>query len=173
MTMAADVLSASLFSNLIIQLYQSPNFSSVTMILGTLFIFIAFLIVYLLEKTYQKEKAIVLNDKGGKTIMAVSVIEDLVKKSVENLLDLKEIKSKIILRKKGIKIISKVTLFSTANIPQITDEIQKIIKEQVEKSLAIKEGIIVEIYVSKVVEKSEREKIKEERETARQITIGR
>ena len=173
MAMAADVVSASLLSNLIIQLYQSPNFSFVTMILGALFIFIAFLIVHLLEKTYQKEKTIVLNDKGGKTIMAVSVIEDLVKKSVENLLDLKEIKSKIMLRKKGIKIISKVTLFSTANIPQITDEIQKIIKEQVEKSLAIKEGIIVEIYVSKVVEKSEREKIKEERETARQITIGR
>ena len=173
MAMAADLLSADLLSNLITQIYQSPNFSFVAMILAILFILMALLIVYLLEKSYQKEKSIVLNNKGGKITMAVSVVEDLVKKSVENLLDLKEIKSKIVLRKKGIKIVSRITLFSTANIPQITDETQKIIKEQIEKSLAIKEGVIVEIYVSKVVEKSDREKIKEEKEAARQISIGR
>ncbi len=173
MVMATNLLTAPLLSDFITQIYRSPNFSFVTMILAILFILVALLIVHLLEKTYQKEKIIVLNNKGGKTTMTVSVLEDLVKKSVENLLDLKEIKSKIVLRKKGIKIISRITLFSTANIPQITDEIQKIIKEQIEKSLAIKEGVIVEIYVSKVVEKSDREKIKEEKEVARQITIGR
>lgn len=173
MVMATNLLAAPLLSDFIIQIYRNPNFSFVTMILAILFILAALLIVHLLEKTYQKEKTIVLNNKGGKITMAVSVIEDLVKKSVGNLLDLKEVKSKIVLRKKGIKIISRITLFSTANIPQITGEIQKIIKEQIEESLGIKEGVIVEIYVSKVVEKSDKERIKEEKEAARQISIGR
>lgn len=171
--MAINLLAAPLLSNFIIQIYQSSNFSFVAMILGILFILVSLLIVCLLEKIYQKEKTVVLNNKDGKIVTAISVIEDLVKKTVENLLDVKEIRSKIALKKRGIKIISKITLFSTANIPQISDEIQKMIKEQAEQSLGIKKNIIVEVYVSKVVEKSVKEKIKEKQEASRQIELGR
>lgn len=170
--MGINLVSANLFSNFIIQIYQSPNFSFITIILGILFIIIGFLILHLLERILQKEKTITLSNKGGKITIAVSVIEDLVKKSVENLLDVKEIKSKIDLKKKGVKITSKIALFSTANIPQISNEIQKTIEEQVKQSLELNENVDVEVYVSKVVEKSDKEKIKEKQEIARRITVG-
>ncbi len=160
-----------LLFDFLFRISQIPNFSFFAVTLGILFILTAFLILYLLEKNYRREKTIALNGKNGKITMAVSVIEDLIKRSVENLLDIKEINSKILLKKKSIKIISKITLFSTANIPKITDETQKIIKAQIEEALNIKEDVDVEIYVSKIVEKSDKERIREKKELAKQISI--
>jgi len=162
MAMGTKIITAHLLSEFINYLYQSPYFSTVSILIGILLAFIGFLALILLERACRKEKNVVLNNKEGKISMAISAVEDIVRKVCGSLLDIKEIKPKIVVRKKGIKVIAHLVLFSSADIPRVSSDAQRIIKEEVEKSLGIEEEVKVEIYIDKIVEKSSREKKKEE-----------
>ncbi|MCK4463616.1 MAG: hypothetical protein KAU58_04830, partial [Candidatus Omnitrophica bacterium] len=81
----------------------------------------------------------------------------------------KELKSTVTAGKKGIDVISRATLFSDSNIPEITEKIQSMIKTKLLEMLGIEEAISVKIHVAKLLHRAGKEEITEPKEASRHI----
>lgn len=141
-------------------------------IVGALLIIIsAGFILHLLEGLFRKERDIILSGSSGQIKVSLSAIEDVVRRCGRQFLDVKELRSRIVIRRKGLNILSKVTLYAGVNIPEITERLRSLIRERLGKVLGIEDEIKVTIHVVNVVEKSP--KILKREGPSREMELGR
>lgn len=141
-------------------------------IVGALLIIIsAGFILHLLEGLFRKERDIILSGPSGQIKVSLSAIEDVVRRCGRQFLDVKELRSRIVIRRKGLNILSKVTLYAGVNIPEITEKLRSLIRERLGKVLGIEDEIKVTIHVVNVVEKSP--KILKREGPSREMELGR
>ncbi len=141
-------------------------------IVGALLIIIsAGFILHLLEGLFRKERDIILSGSSGQIKVSLSAIEDVVRRCGRQFLDVKELRPRIVIRRKGLNILSKVTLYAGVNIPEITERLRSLIRERLGKVLGIEDEIKVTIHVVNVVEKSP--KILKREGPSREMELGR
>lgn len=141
-------------------------------IVGALLIIIsAGFILHLLEGLFRKERDINLSGPSGQIRVSLSAIEDVVRRCGRQFLDVKELRSRIVIRRKGLNILSKVTLYAGVNIPEITEKLRSLIRERLGKVLGIEDEIKVTIHVVNIVEKSP--KILKREGPSREMELGR
>ena len=141
-------------------------------IVGALLIIIsAGFILHLLEGLFRKERDIALSGPNGQIKVSLSAIEDVVRRCGRQFLDVKELRPRIVIRRKGLNILNKVTLYAGVNIPEITERLRSLIRERLGKVLGIEDEIKVTIHVVNVVEKSP--KILKREGPSREMELGR
>jgi uncharacterized alkaline shock family protein YloU len=122
---------------------------------GLLFIFISILVAQLVMGKIQREKTIAFENPDGQVTISLTAVEDFIKRSMKQLPEVKELRPNVKAGKKGILIINRVTLFSDAHIPEVTEKIQNIVKTRVQEMLGIEEPINIRVHVVKIVHKEE------------------
>lgn len=138
-------------------------------IMGILLIFIAILVVQVTMGKIKREKTIAFENPDGQVTIALSAIEDFIKRALRQLPEVKELKPTVRAGKKGISIINRVVLFSDINIPETTEKIQNIVKTRVQDMLGVEEPIMIRVHVIKIVHKEEPAKETRKQETLPQF----
>jgi len=141
-------------------IYVTPNIRLIMGITGLSIVFISLLIAQITSGKIQREKTIAFENPDGQVTVSLSAIEDLIKKVSRQIAEIKELRPDVIASKKGVSIINRVILFEGANIPDVTEKIQNIIKIKVQEMLGIEEPISVKVHVAKIASS---EKPKEEK----------
>ena len=140
-----------------IQIYQGAA--------GGILIVLSFLLLRLTVGKIQKEKTIAFDNPDGQVTIALTAIEDLIKKVARDIPEIKELKPTVVATKRGVIILNRLVLYSNNNIPNVTERIQAAIKTNVQDMLGIEEAITVKVHINKIVHKHEKsEKIIEEQE---------
>ncbi len=132
---------------------------------GLLLVLVSFSFAQLILGRFQREKTIAFATASGEVTIALSAVEDLIKRLAGVIPEIKELRPDVIASKKGIVVDLRVILRSEANIPELTSRLQEITKSKIQEVLGIEEQIIVKIHVAKIIsaeEKKRRETIKEE-----------
>mgnify|MGYP001618469598 FL=1 len=129
---------------------------------GLLLILISFSFAQLILGRLQREKTIAFSNPTGQVTISLSAVEDLIKRVTSGIYEIKEIKPNVIAGKKGIEVDVRLVLKSEANIPDLTSQLQDLIKSKIQEILGIEEQIIVKIHVAKIVSFEERERRKKE-----------
>lgn len=101
------------------------------------------------EKIIKKE--ITFGNPLGEVKISLAAISEFVKKLGDQIEEVKEIKPRVVVGKKGLEVYNKITLFSDSNIPEASDRVQTIVKRYIQDVLGIQEVGEVKVFVEKII----------------------
>ncbi len=162
---AFNLLQPQDINNSLAYLQHNLNARIILGLSGLLLILISFSFAQLILGRFQRERTIAFATASGEVTIALSAVEDLIKRLAGVIPEIKELRPDVIASKKGILVDLRVILRSEANIPELTSRLQEITKSKIQEVLGLEEQIIVKIHVVKIIsaeEKKRRESIKEE-----------
>jgi uncharacterized alkaline shock family protein YloU len=142
----------------------SANSRLIIGLIGALLILISFSLAQLILGGFQREKTIAFATSSGEVTIALSAVEDLIKRLTGIIPEIKELRPDVIATKKGILVDIRVVLKSEANIPELTARLQEITKAKIQEVLGLEEQIIIKIHVAKIISLEERDRKKKELE---------
>jgi len=149
-----DELLAYILSNL--------NSRIITGLSGLLLIVISTFFAQLVLGRFQREKTIAFTTSSGEVTIALSAVEDLIKRVAVIVPEIRELRPDVVATKKGIIVDLRVTLRSEANIPDLTSRLQEITRSKIQEVLGIEEQIIIRIHISKIITSEEKERKRKE-----------
>jgi uncharacterized alkaline shock family protein YloU len=129
---------------------------------GALLILISFSFAQLILGRFQRERTIAFSTSSGEVTIALSAVEDLIKRLSGVIPEIRELRPDVIATKKGIVVDLRVILKSEANIPELTARLQEITKAKIQEALGLEEQIIIRIHVTKIVFGEEKERKRRE-----------
>ena len=110
-----NLLQPQDISNLLIYSQNSPNSRIIVGLSGLLLILISFSFAQLILGRFQREKTIAFTTSSGEVTIALSAVEDLIRKLGTVMPEIKELRPDVIATKKGIIVDLRVVLRSEAN----------------------------------------------------------
>ena len=147
-------------NNLLIFAQSSQNSRIIIGFSGLLLILISFSFAQIILGRFQREKTIAFSTSSGQVTISLSAVEDLIRRLVGIIPEIKELRPNVVANKKGIIVDMRVVLRSEANIPELTARLQEITKSKIQEVLGLEEQIIIRIHVAKIAhdEKDNRRK---------------
>ncbi|MCK4994066.1 MAG: alkaline shock response membrane anchor protein AmaP [Candidatus Omnitrophica bacterium] len=144
------------------------NFSNLHLVIGlsgVLLILVTLSLANFSFKKFQTEKTIGYATNEGQVIISLGAIEDFIRRLTQQLPDVKELRSDVFVTRRGIEIESRVILWSTSNIPNITERVQSVIQGQVQKLLSgIDKPVLVNVHVTKIAQRDQEKNKKPKQE---------
>ena len=123
---------------------------------GAGLILLNWVIIQLSIAKLQRQKTIAFENPDGQVTVSLSAIEDFIRRSTKELPEVKDLRSDVIAGKGRILVRARVTLWSEAHIPEVTDRIQSLIRSRVQEMLAwVEEPVHVRVHVSKIAHREE------------------
>jgi uncharacterized alkaline shock family protein YloU len=141
---------------------NSANARIIIGLSGLLLIVISFSFAQLILGRFQREKTIAFTTPSGEVTVALSAVEDLIKRLAGYTPEIKELRPDVIATKKGILVDLRVTLRSEANIPELTGRLQEITRSKIQEVLGVEEQITVRIHIVKIISADEKDKRRKE-----------
>jgi len=129
---------------------------------GALLMLISLSFAQLILGRFQREKTIAFTTSSGEVTIALTAVEDLIRRLTGIMPEIKELRPDVIATKKGIMVDLRVVLRSEANIPELTARLQEITKAKIQEVLGIEEQIIIKIHVAKIIAHEEKDKRKKD-----------
>lgn len=138
---------------------------------GCLLILISFSFAQLILGRFQRERTIAFTTASGEVTIALSAVEDLIKKLNVFIPEIRELRPDVIATKKGIIVDIRVALKSETNIPDLTARLQEIARSKIQEILGIEEQIIIRIHVTKIISAADIDRKKKESTEKEEPTI--
>jgi uncharacterized alkaline shock family protein YloU len=149
-------------NNLVMLIFNSPNSKISIGLSGVLLIIISFFFAQLILGRFQREKTIAFSTASGEVTIALSAVEDLIRRLAGIIPEIKELRPDVIATKKGIIVDLRIVLRSEANIPDLTARLQDLTRAKIQEVLGVEEQIIIKIHVVKIVAHEEKERKRKE-----------
>jgi len=111
-----------------------------------------------------KEKTIAFDNPAGRVSVSLVAIEELTKRVISRISEVREVKSKISMSKKGLLIKIRLILRAEGSIPEVTSRVQELVKRKVQNTIGLDEPIEVAIFVGKILPDQGREKLPSKKE---------
>lgn len=160
-----NVLQVQDITSLLILIQYSTHSRIIFGLSGLLLILLSFSFAQIILGRFQREKTIAFATASGEVTVALSAIEDLIKRMSGVIPEIKELRPDVIANKKGIMVDLRVILRSEANIPDLTSRLQEIIRQKIQEVLGVEEQIFIKIHVIKIASIDERDKRKKDSST--------
>ena len=151
-------------NNLLAYIQYNINSRIIVGLSGLLLIVISFSFAQLILGRFQRERTIAFTTASGEVTIALSAVEDLIKRLAGVLPEIKELRPDVIATKKGIIVDIRVVLKSEANIPDLTARLQEITRSKIQEILGLEEQIIIKIHVVKIISIHDTDKKRKESE---------
>jgi uncharacterized alkaline shock family protein YloU len=148
---SVNLLQPQDINNLLAYTQYNINSRIIVGLSGLLLIVISFSFAQLILGRFQREKTIAFTTSSGEVTIALSAVEDLIKRLTGVIPEIKELRPDVIATKKGIIVDIRVVLKSEANIPDLTARLQEIIRSKIQEILGLEEQIIIKIHVVKII----------------------
>ncbi|MCM8795952.1 MAG: alkaline shock response membrane anchor protein AmaP [Candidatus Omnitrophica bacterium] len=158
-----NLLQPQDISNLLVYVQYNLQSRIITGLCGILLILISFSFAQLILGRFQREKTIAFTTPSGEVSVALSAVEDLIRRLTGLFSEIKELRPDVIATKKGILVDLRVVLKSESNIPELTSRLQEITRARIQEVLGLEEQITIRIYIAKII--SEEEKAKKRKES--------
>jgi len=136
--------------DLIVQVHNSFYSKVIIGLTGVLLTVISLSFAQLTLNRFQREKTIAFTTSSGEVTVALSAVEDLIRRLTGILPEIKELRPDVIATKKGIVVDLRVVLRSEANIPELTARLQDITKSKIQEVLGVEEPVVIKIHIVKI-----------------------
>ncbi len=161
---ALNFLQPQDINSMLIYVQGNTNSRIVIGLSGLFLILISFSFAQLSFGRFQREKTIAFTTASGEVTIALSAVEDLIRRLVGIIPEIKELRPDVIATKKGIIVNLRVILKREANIPELTSRLQDITRSKIQEVLGIEEQIMIKIHVAKIAAIEEKDKTKKDSE---------
>jgi uncharacterized alkaline shock family protein YloU len=125
--------------------------------------FVLLLINYIFYRSFSinqsREKIIAFDNPAGRVSLALVALEDLIRRTISRLPEVKEGRVGIKASKKGLSVKIRLALCSEVNIPEVTSRVQELTKRKIQDIIGLDESVNVSVYVGKILLESVKEKV--------------
>jgi uncharacterized alkaline shock family protein YloU len=139
------------FAHALEYFYANMNLRISIGLVGLLLIIYSIVALQVALGTLQREKTIAFENPSGQVTISLSAIEDFIRRTSDNLPEVKELRANVTAGKKGINIINRAVIYSDSNIPEVTEKIQSMLKNKIQEMLGIEEAVNIKIHIAKIV----------------------
>jgi len=153
-----NLLQPAQISDVLVYLQSGLNTRLIVGLSGLLLILISFSFAQLILGRFQSEKTIAFTTPSGEVTVALSAVEDLIRRIAALLPEIRELRPDVIAGKKGLMVDLRVILRSEANIPELTARLQDLTKSKIQSALGIEEQISIRIHIAKIITSEEKDK---------------
>lgn len=141
----------------------SPNTRIIIFLSGLLLILISFSLAQLILARFEREKTIAFTTSSGQVTIALSAVEDLIRRVANLIPEIKELRPDVWAAKKDTIIADlKVVLKSESNIPELTSRLQELTRLRLQEVLGIEGQIVVKIHIAKIISAEEKDRKKKD-----------
>jgi hypothetical protein len=135
-------------------IYQDGNASTLAGVIIAATLLISLVFARVIYGRQEQERLIHFENPLGRVTISLSAIEDLIRRLVVHTPQIKEIRPNIISTKKGLEIEIRLVLRSDVNIPEMTADLQDIIKRKVQDVIGAEEAVNIRVHVIKIASES-------------------
>lgn len=121
-------------------------------------LFMNFMFYQMFSVNTHKEKIIAFDNPSGRVSVSLYALEDLVKRMLTRLPEIKDVRAGIKATKKGLQIRARLVLKNEVNIPELTSKLQEMVKNKVHDTIGLDEPVNVAIYIGKILPDRAKEK---------------
>ena len=138
--------------------YRIPRLRLIFGIVALVILLKNFLFWRAIVGDYQRGKTIAFDNPSGRVSVSLSALEDLVRRVISKVPEVKDVRSSVSASKKGLLIEAMLTLNTDVNIPEMTSRLQEMVKKRVQAMIGIEEEITVRVHVVKIVPEKMKDK---------------
>ncbi|MGA2774789.1 MAG: alkaline shock response membrane anchor protein AmaP [Candidatus Omnitrophota bacterium] len=149
---------AQYINSAILYVQQNAHVRVIIALSGILLILVSISLAQLILGRFQREKTIAFKTASGEVTIALSAVEDLIKRIVSFMPEVKELRPDVKANKRGITVELRVVLRSEANIPGLTERLEEMTKGKMQEVLGLEEKIFVNTHIVKIVPQEEKDK---------------
>ena len=129
----------------------------IALLAGMLLLVIFIYLVWGNIQSARRERTVVLKNPLGEVLVSLSAIEDFARVLKGKIEGLKDIKGRVIFRRRGLKVSARITVISDYSIVEVTQKVQDAIRNYIQKTLGIAQDINPTVMVNKVVSRDKPE----------------
>ncbi len=119
--------------------------------IGGFLLMINFIVYGIFAAQRQQDKIIAFDNPSGRVKVSLAALEDLIRRRIESLAEVKEAKISIRALKHKIKSKVYLSLRSDVNIPDLTSRVQDLVKTKIQDTVGLEETITVSVEVGRIV----------------------
>jgi uncharacterized alkaline shock family protein YloU len=137
--------------NMLTMIYFDEALRMIFAVAACALLFLNFIFYRAFTVNIHREKTIAFDNPAGRVSVSLGAIEDLTKRVVSRISEVREVRSKISASKKGLQIKIRLILRAEGSIPEVTSRVQDLVKRQVQDTVGLDEPIEVAIFVGKIL----------------------
>jgi len=160
-TRLSDILTLQKINYYLNVVYKDPLLGMIIVAVSGAMIVLSLIFARVITGGKQQEKTIAFDNPSGRVSVSLTAVEDLVRRLMYKVPEIKEVRPSIIASKKGLEIESRLILRSDVNIPEMTSRLQELIKNKVQEILGLDETVTVRIHIVKIIAEHTKGKQKE------------
>jgi uncharacterized alkaline shock family protein YloU len=132
-------------------LYMSNNTRLALGVIGAFFVLFGIMGYIRTSKKLNRNRMIVFQNPDGEVAIAVSAIEEYVRKVAKDIPNIVNVRSRVRYHKrKGLNVISDIVISTGTSVPQVTERIQMEVKNKIHTMLGIEEKIKITTNVKRI-----------------------
>jgi len=150
MLFVAHVLDLQTLEQVLNMVYFDPQSGTIAGLCAGVIMFMSFLLARLIYGRRQMERTIAFENPHGGVTVSLTALEDLIKRLIVQVPEVKEIRPYMIATRKGLEVDIKLTLRHEANIPELTARFQDLVRRKIEESVGMEGKINIRVHVVKI-----------------------
>ena len=163
---ALDKITPLMIFNIAAMIHLDFNSRLILILISLLIFLFSFSFAQSVLGKMQREKNIAFNTPSGQVSIALSAVEDLIKRLALQVPEVKNLRPDVVVNKKGIVVNLRIDLRCETSITELTERLQELVKNKIQDMLrGIDEPVLVKIHVAKIIPHEEKEKNKEKAKT--------
>jgi uncharacterized alkaline shock family protein YloU len=152
---AANIISAEQWAAALNLAKENMYSQAALAVIGGIFIIIGITAPLRIGRKLNKNRIIAFQNPEGEVTISLSAIEDYVRKVAGTISDIKDMRSRVSAGRRGINIVCDASIYSGANIPEVTEKMQQVLKNKLSGMLGVEAKINVKMNISKIAKGTE------------------
>ncbi len=122
---------------------------------GAVIIIFNVMVFQLTWARFQRQRTIAFTNPDGPVTISLGAVEDFIRRAARSVAEIKDLRADVLATKKGIEVRARVSLWSEAHIPEVTEKVQSLVKTRVQEMLGIEDPVWVKVHVAKIAAREE------------------
>jgi uncharacterized alkaline shock family protein YloU len=148
--LVAHVIDLKTIHQMLLMVYFDNQSGAMAGICAGGIMFMSFLLARLIYGSRKMERTIAFENPNGEVTVSLTALEDLIRRLIVQLPEVKEIRPYMIANRKGLEVDIKLVLRHEANIPDLTTRFQDLVRRKIEEAVGLEGKINIRVHVIKI-----------------------
>lgn len=146
----AHLTDLSVYFDALYYVYEDPQAGTITAAVVAAIMLLSYIFARIIYGRQEQKRTISFENTLGSVTIALSALEDMVRRLIVNTPQIKEIRPNITTSKRGLAADIRLVLSSEVNISDLTEDLQERVKTKIQDVIGKEEKIVVRVHVVKI-----------------------
>jgi uncharacterized alkaline shock family protein YloU len=131
--------------------YHEQDLRVVTGLIAIGILLINYIFFKIIAADYHQGRTLAFDNPSGRVTVSVNALVDLVRRVMLRLPEVKNVRATIKVMKKKLLVRARLTLKAEVNIPEMTSNLQELVKSRIQDTISIEDTVEVRIHLNNII----------------------